>query len=185
MHSGLRIFGANVPRYTERDMQTIHQPLDFCGANIYNGTVVRAGNDGNPERVASVPGHPQTHFNWKVRPTALYWGPRFLFERYQKPIVVTENGMTNPDWVSLDGKVHDPQRIDFLQRHIAEFGRSMADGVDGLGYFVWSFMDNFEWIEGYKQRFGLVHVDFETQKRTLKDSAYWYRELIRRNGALP
>ena len=98
-------------------------------------------------------------------------------------MIITENGMSNTDWVSLDGAVHDPQRIDLLQRYLREMKRAMADGVDIRGYFHWSILDNFEWSEGYKHRFGLIHVDFETQKRTLKDSAYWYRDVIASNGA--
>ena len=84
---------------------------------------------------------------------------------------------------SLDGKVHDPQRIDFMQRYLRELARARNDGAQVRGYFAWSLMDNFEWAEGYRQRFGLVHVDFATQRRTPKDSFYWYREVIRNNGA--
>jgi beta-glucosidase len=121
--------------------------------------------------------------DWKVTPGSLYWGPRFLYERYQLPLVVTENGMANVDWVSIDGKVHDPQRIDFIARYLREYRRAMADGVPCIGYFVWSIMDNFEWAYGYARRFGMVYVDFPTGKRIPKDSAYWYRDLIASNGA--
>ena len=121
--------------------------------------------------------------DWKVTPEALYWGPKFLHERYGLPIVVTENGLSMPDWVSLDGAVHDPGRIDFLHRYLLALRRAAAEGVDVRGYFQWSILDNFEWAEGYKHRFGLVHVDYATQKRTPKDSAHWYREVIRTNGA--
>ena len=91
--------------------------------------------------------------------------------------------MALSDWVHLDGKVHDPQRIDFLQRYLQEFERAGRDGVDIAGYMQWSFMDNFEWAEGYRFRFGLVHVDYTTQKRTPKDSAYWFKDVIATNGA--
>jgi len=101
----------------------------------------------------------------------------------RKPIVITENGLGNTDWVGVDGQVRDPQRIDFLKRHLRELARAHADGVDIRGYFQWSLMDNFEWNEGYKLRFGLVHVDYQTQRRTPKDSAYWYSEVIKTNGA--
>ena len=97
-------------------------------------------------------------------------------------MIITENGLSNLDWVSLDGKVHDPQRIDFLRRYLLELGRACADGVDVRGYFHWSIMDNFEWANGYKERFGLVYVDYETQQRTPKDSAYWYKNVIVSNG---
>jgi len=128
-------------------------------------------------------GHPQTAFRWFITPPALYWGPRFIHERYKAPIYITENGLSNVDWVMLDGKVHDPQRIDYTTRYLRELERAIGDGVDVRGYFHWSLLDNFEWAEGYKERFGLIHVDFPTGKRTLKDSAHWYKDLIASNGA--
>ena len=126
----------------------------------------------------------RTIYTWPVTPEALYWGPKFFYERYGKPIVITENGLGLSDWVALDGKVHDPQRIDFLDRYISAFRRATDDGVEALGYFQWSFSDNFEWYEGYRFRFGLVHVDYDTQVRTPKDSAYWYQEVAASNGAI-
>jgi beta-glucosidase len=123
-----------------------------------------------------------TMYQWPVEPASLYWGPRFFYERYKLPIVITENGLAAHDWVSLDGNVHDPQRIDFLHRYLRELKRAADDNIPVEGYFQWSILDNFEWHEGYKFRFGLVHVDFENQKRTLKDSAYWYRGVIATNG---
>ena len=181
--AGLQAYGKNVPAFKASDLETICQPMDFYGVNIYTGTPVKAGPDGKPLPIWFPPGHPHTHFSWKIVPESLYWGPRFLAERYKLPIVITENGLSNVDVVSLDGKVHDPQRIDFLNRYLLALQRAAGEGIDIRGYFHWSIMDNFEWAEGYKHRFGLVHVDYETQKRTLKDSAYWYREVIRTNGA--
>nr|MBC8512606.1 family 1 glycosylhydrolase [Dehalococcoidia bacterium] len=128
-------------------------------------------------------GYAMTPYGWAVTPEALYWGPRFFWERYKLPIIITESGMANVDWVSLDGRVHDPQRIDFLNRYLLKLQQASGDGVDICGYFQWSLLDNFEWAEGYKQRFGLVYVDYPTQKRILKDSAYWYKEVIASNGA--
>jgi beta-glucosidase len=175
-------FGAAMPTIRDGDMETICQPLDFFGVNTYSGGYVRAGEDGRPEDVPFAPGHPITAFKWWVTPEALYWGPKFFFERYKLPIIITENGMSNVDWVSLDGCVRDPQRIDYLQRHMLEFARAGRDGVDIRGYFVWTLTDNFEWAEGYKERFGMVHTDFVTQARTLKDSALWYKEVIATGG---
>ena len=106
---------------------------------------------------------------------------QFLYERYQKPIYITENEISCHDVISLDGKVHDPNRIDFLARYLHELKRAASE-IDLRGYFQWSLMDNFEWAEGYAQRFGLVYVDFRNQQRILKDSAYWYRDVIRENG---
>lgn len=179
---GLALYGADAPKFTDADLRTIHQPLDFYGANIYQGDEVRAGVGGEPELVRYPVGGPRTLYGWKVAPESLEWGPRFLYERYKTPIVITENGMSNVDWVMEDGGVHDPQRIDFLRKYLQAYRRSIAAGVDARGYFQWSLLDNFEWAEGYKHRFGLVYVDFETQKRTPKDSAAWYRDVIRTQG---
>ena len=119
---------------------------------------------------------------WQITPECLYWGARFLHERYKLPVVVTENGMGNCDWVHTDGKVHDPQRIDYLRRHLRGLGRAISEGVPVQGYMQWSIMDNFEWSHGYTQRFGLVHVDYATGKRIPKDSAHWYSKVIAANG---
>jgi beta-glucosidase len=172
-----------MPAYSDHDLRTIQQPLDFYGTNIYDAVVIRAGADGAPVKIPPTAGRPLTFPAWGVRPTSMYWGPRFLYERYGRPIAITENGMSNMDWVALDGCVHDPQRIDFLHRHLREFGRAIQDGVDGRAYFTWTLMDNFEWADGFKQRFGLVHVDYQTLKRTMKDSASWYAGVIRAHGA--
>jgi beta-glucosidase len=179
---GCRAYGNAVPAVSDADMGTIRQPLDFLGLNIYHGNLFRRDKSGGIEAVARELGDPRTHYGWPVAPTALNWGPRFAHERYGLPIVITENGMANLDWVARDGRVHDPQRIDFIARYLAELRRAIDSGVPVLGYFAWSLMDNFEWSEGYHYRFGLVHVDYGTQRRTLKDSAVWYRALIRSNG---
>ena len=164
------------------DLALISEPIDFFGVNIYQGTHVRSA-DGQPEVVPLPVGHPITAFDWPVTPDALYWGPRFFYDRYRKPIVITENGLSCRDWVSLDGKVHDPQRIDFIARHLIELRRAMNDGVPVEGYFHWSFIDNFEWAHGYKHRFGLIYCDYPTEERILKDSARFYRDVIGTNGA--
>ena len=171
----------DLPVITDEDMKLISQPIDFYGQNIYNGRCIRMGTDGRPEEVRRPAGFPKTATNWPVTPEALYWGPKFLYERYRKPIYITENGMACHDTVSQDGKVHDPNRIDFLARYLKNLKRA-AEEIDIRGYFQWSLMDNFEWDKGYAERFGIIYVDFETQERIWKDSAYWYRDLIRRNG---
>jgi len=181
-HDGLKLFGSAAPKVGPGDMQIIHQPPDFFGVNIYHGACVKAGPDGNPVTVPQPDGHALTAFRWPVTPEALYWGPKFLFERYGRPVIITENGMAGLDWPALDGQVHDPQRIDYTARYLRELRRAIADGVDVRGYFHWSLMDNFEWAEGYRQRFGLVHVDYATQARTPKDSARWYARVIATNG---
>ena len=177
-----KAFGNALPKYSESDLRTMAQPMDFYGVNIYQGTAVTSGKKGKGEVVRFPDGNPRTAFIWNVTPESLYWGPKFLHERYKLPLYITENGLSNIDWVSNDGKVHDPQRIDFLGRYLSELKRAVNDGVPVKGYFQWSLLDNFEWAEGYKQRFGLVHVDYGTQKRTLKDSCDWYRNVIRTQG---
>jgi beta-glucosidase len=181
---GLKLFGAEAPTPKAGDMELIGQKLDFYGVNIYSGNRVKAGADGKAVPVWLEQGHARNALNWAVAPEALRWGPRFVHERYKLPVLVTENGMTNLDWVHSDGAVHDPQRIDFTRRYLMELRKAIDDGADIRGYFHWSIMDNFEWAEGYKDRFGLIHVDYATQKRTLKDSAHWYAEVIASNGAI-
>ncbi len=181
---GLKAFGADVPKHSRRDLETMRAPLDFFGANIYQSEAVRAGRGGAAEPAARPVGHALTAYKWPVTPDALYWGPKFFWERYKLPIVVTENGMSGADWVGLDGRVHDHARIDYLARYLIALRRAIRDGVPVLGYFQWSLMDNFEWAEGFKERFGLIHVDYTTKKRTPKDSYEWYRDLIATNGAL-
>jgi beta-glucosidase len=179
---GLRTFGNSAPRATPADLDVISAPTDFLGLNIYQGSVVRADADGKPEVVKTPLGFPLTAFNWPVTPEALYWGPRFAHERYAKPILITENGLSCRDWPSLDGRVHDAQRIDFLTRHVRQLHRAVREGVPVEGYFHWSALDNFEWADGYKERFGLIYVDYPTGERIPKDSFHWYSKIIASRG---
>ncbi|MBN1922391.1 MAG: beta-glucosidase [Anaerolineae bacterium] len=179
---GLRVFASAAPPVESGDMETIAEPLDFCGFNIYQGRRVQAGPEGYPVVVPHATGYAKTSYDWAVMPETLYWGPRFMYERYGVPLFITENGLANADWISLDGAVHDPQRIDFTRRYLLALERAIADGVDVRGYFHWSLMDNFEWAQGYRERFGLIFVDYATQQRVLKDSATWYRDVIASNG---
>jgi beta-glucosidase len=179
---GLRTFGKSAPRATPADLDVISAPTDFLGLNIYQGTVVRADADGKPEIVKTPQGFPLTAFNWPVTPDALYWGTRFAHERYAKPILITENGLSCRDWPSLDGRVHDAQRVDFLTRHVRQLHRAVHEGVPVEGYFHWSALDNFEWADGYKERFGLIYVDYATGERIPKDSFHWYSKIIASRG---
>jgi beta-glucosidase len=170
------------------DMQQMHQPLDFVGLNIYTGYPLREGEQGmepDPDLVnARFPmQHQRTLMDWSVEPESLYWGPKLVYERYGLPVYITENGMSAIEWVTSDGKLHDSYRIDYLKRYLASFARASQDGVDIRGYFQWSFSDNFEWAQGTRQRFGLVYIDYATQQRIPKDSAYWYGEMIASGGA--
>lgn len=180
---GLELYAAELPEIRANDLEIISQPVDFCGVNIYQGYPARALADGGVELVRHPVGHPITAFEWPVTPAAAYWGPRFFYERYQKPIVITENGMSGRDWIALDGSVKDPDRIDFTARHLLELLRATRSGIPVQAYFHWSFIDNFEWAHGYKHRFGMIYCDYPTQRRVIKDSGHWYSRVIASNGA--
>lgn len=179
---GLSLFADVLPPMRRDDFQTICQPLDFVGLNVYFGEIYRAGKDGKPELVPFPPDHPRTSFQWAVVPASMYWAARFFFERYRLPLIISENGMSSFDSISDDGRVHDPQRIDFLRRYLRELKRACSEGIDVRGYFLWSLLDNFEWQAGYSQRFGIVYVDYPTQQRLVKDSGLWYKEIIASHG---
>ena len=179
---GLRKFAEYLPEITDEDMKLISQPLDFMGQNIYNGYMMRQGEDGEPEYVDREAGAARTAAGWPVTPECFYYGVKFLYERYHLPLYITENGMSCHDDVSLDGRVHDPNRQNFLDLYISALQRANDDGADVRGYFLWTFLDNFEWDKGYTERFGIVYVDFKTQKRIVKDSAFWYQKIIESNG---
>ncbi|MCL7453020.1 MAG: GH1 family beta-glucosidase [Anaerolineae bacterium] len=181
----LQHFRRDWPSIRPGDMETICQPLDFYGLNVYFAeAAVGAGHrvepGTGPQGRGDRPGY--TMMGWPVWPESIYWGLRFLWERYELPLVITENGLANTDWPHLDGRVHDPQRIDYLARYLLQVKRALDEGVDVRGYFVWSLLDNFEWARGFRPRFGLVYVDYEDQQRRLKDSAHWYRQVIETNG---
>lgn len=179
---GLRLYEPYLPKITDADMKLISEPLDIYGQNIYNGRCFRMGPDGKPQEVTRPLGAPKTAVGWPVTPECIYWGLKYLDERYHMPMYLTENGMACHDCISLDGKVHDPNRIDFLARYLKQVKRAASE-IDLRGYFEWTLLDNFEWNKGYAERFGLVYVDFETQKRIWKDSAYWYADVVKENGA--
>ncbi len=181
---GIEKYRVYLPEITEADLELIHQPIDFIGQNIYNGYYIRRGADGRPEYVDRPAGFPKTAANWPVTPECLYWEPKFLYERYHMPLYITENGMSCHDIVSADGQVHDSNRIEFLDRYLSQLQKAGDEGADIRGYFLWTFLDNFEWDKGYNERFGIVYVDFATQKRTAKDSAYWYQRVIETNGGI-
>lgn len=178
---GLALYGQHLPKGFEKDLPVMHQPLDWYGHNIYQGIFVRAGLNG-PELLEIPQGFPRTALDWPVTPECLYWGPKFFYERYKTPVVITENGMAGLDSISLDGQVHDPARIDYLHRYLKALRKAADEGTPIAGYFHWSFLDNFEWAQGYRERFGLVYVDYATQQRIPKDSARWYQQVMEQNG---
>lgn len=164
---------------SQEDLKEICQPLDFFACNIYcSQNYIKEDQDDS----FVYPGMPRNTMDWSITPEVMYWMPKFHYERYHLPVMISENGMPNIDFVMLDGKVHDPQRIDFIKRYLQELKRAVEEGIPVIGYQYWSILDNYEWAEGYDKRFGLIYVDYRTQKRTLKDSAYAYAEIIQANG---
>ena len=171
------LVGGNMPKIQPGDMALIAQQLDYLGINYYSRNLVSA--DGN---ISPVPGSEYTEMGWEVCAPALRRLLNKLNNEYRlPPIYITENGASFADIVSPDGKVHDPRRLDYLKNHFLQTRLAMQDGVDVRGYFVWSLLDNFEWGHGFTKRFGIVRVDYETQKRIVKDSGEWYAEVIRTN----
>ena len=160
------------------DMEAVKAPVDFIGVNLYTRTIVANNPDEKYLGIRQVPGPGRrTHFGWEVWPAALYTAIMRTHRDYGLPIYITENGCSVDDKVD-GGGVHDEDRIDFYNGYIGQVGRAIAEGADVRGYYAWTLMDNFEWTFGMSQRFGLIHVDFDTLKRTIKDSGYWYRDLI-------
>ena len=168
-----------LPSSYKDDLKLISQPIDFYCQNIYRGFYWQDDKKGGFEKVNYPINTPRTTMDWAVTPQALYWGPKFLYERYNIPIVISENGMACPDILASDRKIHDNDRINFIESYLSELYKTINDGVDIYGYFYWSLMDNFEWTKGYSQRFGLVYTDYETFERIPKDSYYWYQNFIK------
>ncbi|MFN2518686.1 MAG: glycoside hydrolase family 1 protein [Jatrophihabitantaceae bacterium] len=191
----------------EGDLAMIAAPIDVLGINYYSPTLVtaatpalreqRSGRWTNDPQSATGPTPfpgtdlayalpqrgPHTAMNWRIEPASL----TDLLLRVHRdhpglPLLITENGAAFDDRVAADGGVHDPERVDFVRGHLGAVHAAIAQGVDVRGYFLWSLLDNFEWAFGYSKRFGIVHVDFATQQRRLKDSAIWYRAVIAANA---
>ncbi|WP_141579925.1 GH1 family beta-glucosidase [Actinomadura sp. WMMA1423] len=170
----------DAPFIRSEDMSVIASPLDFLGVNYYQPTRLATPAEGPlPFDIVDIAGYPTTGMGWPIVPDAFLSLLRTLDSRYDlPPLYITENGCSFADEPGPDGTVDDPSRVEFLDAHIAAVRTAVEEGVDIRGYFTWSLLDNFEWAEGYHPRFGLVHVDYETQKRTPKTSYGWYRDLI-------
>lgn len=163
------------PFISRSDSEIICQPLDFFGFNCYYSN--------NYDKYTMLngigyPGMPRNSMGWPITPDALYWAARFIYAKYSLPVMITENGMSNLDFVMSDGRVHDPQRIEFMKLYIKGLEKAINEGIPVIGYMYWSILDNFEWDRGYDHRFGLIYVDYRTQKRIKKDSYYWYADMI-------
>ncbi len=180
----LKRLGADAPKFTPEDMKIIATPMDFVGVNVYQPTFVRA--DASEAGYAIVPppeSYPHMFSPWLyVGPEGLYWATRLISELWNvKAIYITENGASSSDTIAPDGHVYDTDRVMFLRNYLTQLQRAVADGVPVKGYFLWSLMDNFEWADGYGKRFGIMYVDFATQKRTPKLSADFYKQVIAKN----
>lgn len=179
----LRGLGADGPDVEAGDLEVISSPLDFVGLNMYSPTYVMAADTPEGFRVLPFPRtYPTYNLDWmRFGPAIAYWGPRLAKEVWDvKAVYVTENGASCDDVPDADGEVHDTDRIVYIREHLVNAHRAVSEGWPLRGYFVWSYMDNFEWAQGFSKRLGLTYVDYRTQRRTPKLSAKWYAEVIRR-----
>jgi beta-glucosidase len=177
--------GADAPKFTGEQLQAIATPLDFVGINVYTPVYVRAvGTAPGFEIIPFAKSHPRMASAWQFfGPEALYWAPRHLQKLWNvKEIYISENGCAASDEPAADGVVYDSDRIMFLRSYLTTLQRAITEGVPVRGYFLWSLFDNFEWSSGYGSRYGLIHVDYTTQKRTPKLSAAYYAEVIKRHA---
>lgn len=169
---------AHMPMILDGDLEIMSAPVDYIGINYYSRSVARF-NEHNEIETIKPEGAEYTHIGWEIYPQGLTDLLVRLNERYDNipPLYVTENGAAGNDSI-VDGAVNDEQRVRYFQTHLEAVDNAIRSGVRVDGYFAWSLMDNFEWAFGYEQRFGIVHVDYETQKRTLKQSAIAYRNML-------
>lgn len=174
--------GKDVPKVTEQEMRIISLPTDFLGLNIYTGMVIKAGKSG-PEIVPFPERYPKTPTGMPITPDAIYYGIKIPAERYGiKNIIISENGAPFNDVQLQDGRVNDERRVKFFKQYLPSMHRVFKDKIGLRGYFIWSLMDNFEWSVGYTERFGICYTDYYTKKRIMKTSAYFYKDVIRKNG---
>ena len=178
-----RWFGEAWPAVREGDLREIRAPIDFIGLNYYTRAVLAYAPGEGPLHARQVrQASPHTLMGWEVYPEGLYEILQWIHRAYGGPAMyITENGAAYEDQV-VNGTVADDARLDYLRAHLAQIPRALRAGVNVRGYFVWSLLDNFQWSQGYSRRFGIVHVDFATQRRTVKKSGLWYRDAIAQNG---
>jgi beta-glucosidase len=184
----LNAAGKDAPKFTDEEMRAVGSPVDFVGINVYIPSLLVIASD-QPPGYREVPfnvSHPKMFSAWhRLAPESQYWSPRLLHAIWKpKEIYITENGCASSDELAADGNVSDSDRLMYLRNGTMWQQRATAEGIPLKGNFVWSAMDNFEWTDGYGTRFGIVYVDFKTQKRTPKLSAAWFKEAARRNAAV-
>ncbi|HEX3859885.1 MAG TPA: family 1 glycosylhydrolase, partial [Pseudolabrys sp.] len=182
----LAFAGKDAPKFTAEELKIISSPVDFVGMNIYTPQYYVTAKGGAPGfNVLPMPASfPHMLSDWlRVGPEAAYWVPRLAAKVWNlKNIYISENGTSSADKLTADGKVNDLDRIMYLRNYLSQLQRATSEGVPVRGYFLWSLMDNFEWIRGYRERFGVYHVDFDTLVRTPKLSAAFYRNVATRNA---
>lgn len=173
-----------MPEILAGDMELINQKVDFFGLNTYSPEFVEPAKGAWPYEVRGVKNIKRhTDRDWEVLPQSMYDLLMSIRQRYgDRPLFITENGASCNDWVNSDGEIEDPNRIEYLRSYLGAVHQAIQEGVNIIGYLVWAFSDNFEWAFGTQSRFGLVYIDFETQERIPKKSAYWYRDMIHRNA---
>ncbi len=182
-----QMFGPASTAWTTEDLQRIQQPIDFVGVNYYLRLVVCDDPAAGPAQARAVPqpNCPRTATDWEIYPQGLVETLQWVKDRYGNlPLYITENGAAFDDVLQPNGAVDDRPRVEYLRSHLQAAGQAIAAGVDLRGYFVWSLLDNFEWQSGYSKRFGIVYVDFKTQRRVPKSSARFYTDVIHSNGAM-
>jgi beta-glucosidase len=177
----VKVFGDLVPEIQPGDMETIAQPLDYLGLNMYRRSIVADGTDLPPVNIKRInPPGEYSDMGWEVYPKGLYDIIKWTYKNYPVgKMYVTENGVAYNDPVSSDGRCHDEKRVTYIREHIKQALKARDEGVPLHGYFAWSTMDNFEWAYGYNMRFGVIYVDYDTQKRTIKDSGYLLQAIAR------
>ena len=179
----LQHVGADAPTVAPGDLALIASPTDFLGLNVYGGLFVRAAQNGKPESLPLPVSYPKANLEWlNIMPQAVYWAVRHAVEHYGvKNLYITENGLSQEDALTEHGEVLDLGRSEFYRNYLIALQRATTEGLPVRGFFTWSFMDNYEWAEGYHKRFGIVYVDYSTQKRTPKLSAQWYATVMQQN----
>jgi beta-glucosidase len=180
------MFGPSAPKIQPGDMALISAPLDFVGLNYYSRMVVAddpAAPDPLKTKIVHVESSEYTDMDWEIYPDGLHDLLVAIDREYHlKEIYIAENGCAMPDVLDANGQVHDPRRVAYLQAHLLVLQQTMAQGIPVKGYFVWSLLDNFEWAFGYSKRFGIVYVDYATQRRIPKSSYHFYQDVLRANG---
>ncbi len=181
----LKNLGVDAPKFTPEEMKIISSPLDFVGLNIYEPTWVRASDSEYGYEVLDQPkSYPHMAAAWLFfGPEGMYWSPKLAHELWGvKEMYITENGAASFDEPTKSGEILDIDRILFLRSYLEQLHRGVSEGVPVKGYFLWSLIDNYEWVDGYAMRFGITYVDYKTQKRTVKASGEFYKQVVKRNG---